>query len=539
MCYKKKLMRSSQHRQWYDALRPHRFARPGRHVRGDNNSFARKAVLPLLAAAMLAGAPGAHAGPAFDAQALNRLFDGSSVGGSAAGAPVLGANAQAHLSEDQRRTLDALNAALPASARAWPGYDFLGKPFLAVLKDGSAVLVGHTSPPPNFRPVNYKGRLVYVAANGPDIGFSFKLDYEFSGQKITAVQADSNSDASNLVRLAIHERFHDYQHGSPFKTHTGSYRVEDGEDLALAALENRALSDWLRTGAPDAMRDFAAVRVRRRALFPGTGAENGQENLEGTARYVEQEVYSAMESPAKSRDELVNALERPLKIDHLEKGRLYPVGAALGRFLQQQTPGAWQADVAAGRGLSDLVLSRLALGQPEADSRLVRLTSGSDYARLLAEGRLSVAALQKRRQAALQRFNAQPGRRILLNDSRESGYFSSNGWLTYPDGSMLFDPVSKYIGEGFELKGIMILSTSTSLEFFLPPGGRMEIDGAAWTPGSGPRSFSRILVTGTGVKIESGPGTLGDGGPALVIDISDPSPSPAAVSAGCGDCVAP
>lgn len=495
-------------------------------------------VLPLLAAALLAGAP-AQAAPAFDAQALSRLFDGSSVRGGASGATVLGTNAQANLSEDQRRTLDALNAALPASARAWPGYDFLGKPFLAVLKDGSAVLVGHTSPPPNFRPVNYKGRLVYVAANGPDIGFSFKLDYDFAGQKITAVQSDSNSNASNLVRLAIHERFHDYQRGSSFKTHTGSYRVEEGEDLALAALENRALSDWLKTGAPDAMRDFAAVRMRRRALFPGTAAENGEENLEGTARYVDQEAYSAMESPATSRDGLVNALELPLKIDSLEKWRLYPVGAVLGRFLQQQTPGAWQADVAAGRGLSELVLNRLALGQTEADSRLIRLTSGSDYARLLAEGRLSVAAEQKRRQDALQRFNAQPGRRILLKASRAQGYFSSDGWLSFPDGSMLFDPVSKYIGAGFELKGIMLLSTNTSLEFFLPPGGRMEIDGAAWTPGMGPRSFSRILVTGTGVKIESGPGTLGDGGPALVIDISGPSPSPAADSAGCGDCVAP
>ena len=87
----------------------------------------------------------------------------------------------------------------------------------------------------------------------------------------------------------------------------------------------------------------------------------------------------------------------------------------------------------------------------------------------------------------------------------------------------------------------MLLSTNASLEFFLPPGARVEIDGAAWTPGSGLRSFSRILVTGTGVKIESGPGTLGDGGPALVIDISGPgsSRSPVSGSAGCGECVAP
>ena len=395
--------------------------------------------LPIFAAALLGGASSAQAAPAFDAQALNRLFDGSSIGGNASGVPVLGTNAQAILSEDQGRTLDALNAALPASARAWPGYDFLGKPFLAVLKDGSAILVGHTSPPPNFRPVNYKGRLVYVAANGPDIGFSFKLDYDFAGQKITAVQADSNSNASNLVRLAIHERFHDFQHGSPFKTHTGSYLVEEGEDLALAALENRALSDWLKTSAPDAMRDFAAVRMRRRALFPGTAAEDGQENLEGTARYVDQEAYSAMESPAKSRDELVNALERPLEFDQLEKWRLYPVGAVLGRFLQRQTPGAWQADVTAGRDLSELVLNRLALGQTEADSRLVRLTSGPDFARLREEGRRSVAAVQTRRQDALRRFNVQPGRRILLK--ARPGYFSSKGWLSLPDESILFDPV--------------------------------------------------------------------------------------------------
>jgi hypothetical protein len=289
------------------------------------------------------------------------------------------------------------------------------------------------------------------------------------------------------------------------------------------------------------MRDFAAVRMRRRALFPGTAAENGQENIEGTARYVDQEAYAAMESLAQSRNELVSALERPLEMGNMAKRRLYPVGAVLGRFLQSQAPGTWQADVAAGRGLSELVLDRLALAQTEADARLARLTSGPDYAHLLAEGRLSVTALQKKRTDALQRFNAQAGRRVLLKASQSASYFSSNGWLDYPDGSTMFDPVSKYIGEGFELKEIMLLSTNGSLEFFLPPGGRIEIDGAPWTPGSGARSFSRILVAGTGVKIESGLGTIGDGGPALVIDISGHASSPAspATPAGCGNCVAP
>ena len=54
-------------------------------------------------------------------------------------------------------------------------------------------------------------------------------------------------------------------------------------------------------------------------------------------------------------------------------------------------------------------------------------------------------------------------------------------------------------------------------EFFLAPGGRIEVDGAAFAAGAGPIPFTRIVMTGTGVTMDAGPGTIEENGGIVTI----------------------
>ncbi|OGS37584.1 MAG: hypothetical protein A2506_04045 [Elusimicrobia bacterium RIFOXYD12_FULL_66_9] len=453
----------------------------------------------------------------FDSASLGRLFDGARTYAPLAVTAAPG-RTRAALNQEQSETLAALFKAVPAAARAWPGYDFLDRPFLVTMTDGSAVLIGHPAPPPDFRPVAFAGRLVYVSDRGPAIGFAFKTNFDFAGAKVMAVRGGDKSTPAELVRFAVHERFHDHQHGYDFTRGYESYRVEEAEDVALAALEDQALARWLRTDDADAMRDFAALRTRRRTLFPGTAAETGEENNEGTARFVETAADVAMEGDAASKQVILRGLETLYGVEDMPKWRLYAVGAALGRFMESQTPGAWQREVQDGRRLSDMALARLAVGPAEADARVARLTAGPEYAAALAAGRKSVADLKAQRQEVLRRFEGQAGLRVVLqSNSGDSEYFSGKKWIDYPDGSMLFDPVGEYVGAGFELKDIMLRKTEASeLEFFLPAGSLIEIDGAPRRPGVSGR-FASVRLEARGVRVEIGPGTFSDEGKTLRI----------------------
>ena len=78
---------------------------------------------------------------------------------------------------------------------------------------------------------------------------------------------------------------------------------------------------------------------------------------------------------------------------------------------------------------------------------------------------------------------------------------------------MLFDPVGEYVGAGFELKDIMLRKTEASeLEFFMPAGSLIEIDGAPRRAGCFTGRFATVRLEARGVRVELGPGAIGDDG---------------------------
>lgn len=440
--------------------------------------------------------------------------------------PRVRAAAEKNVPEKARQTLDALWPALHAAQRAWPGYDALGKPLLVAFSDGSALMVGHPAPPAEFRRITYRSMTAYVAERGPTINFDFRLDYEFGGARVTAVREEPELPPRELVLLAVHERFHDFQKGFRFTPEYRKYAVEEGEDVALAALENLALAAWLETADEGAIFDFAALRLRRRALFPDTTAEISEENLEGTAQYVEAKAHEAVEGGAAARGALMKKLRSPVAVKDMPKSRLYSVGAVLGLMLESRTPGTWQRQVESGRSISELLLQGLPLNAAEAAERAARLTKNPEYARLLASGRQDAENLQRRRTEFRIRYESQPGRRVELKNKGLQGGFEDDGeWFYYADGTRLHEHVVEWVGEGkagrFRLSDRMVLDwyrgNDRVLEFFAGPEAEILIDGLPWQPDQGTRKFRTFSIIGRGVDLQFNGGRIEFGAGKLVV----------------------
>lgn len=440
-------------------------------------------------------------------------------------AAPLRAGTAAPASPAATQALDALWPAVHAAARAWPGYGVLDKPLLLTLSDGSALLIEHPAPPLEFRRIMYRGMPAYFADSYPPLDFTFRI-FDFAGAKVMAVRQNPNYSGVKLVALAIHERFHDHQSASSFNRRAKDYSVEDEQDVALAALENRSLAEWIGTGNAASMRDFAALRLKRRALNADTGVENAEENLEGTARYVQIAAQKAAEGAAAAKDSLIRELRDEVTVESLSKTRLYGVGAALSQFLESRTPGAWQPGVEAGRDVSQLALDLLALTQAEADARAARLTAGPEYAGLLSKAGAGVTRAKARRDEFLKRFRAQAGRKVVVWDKNLRGGFSDKGdWFKYPDGSLLHEWVIEWVVSGpagrLRLTEMLVLEAqrggASVVEFFAGPDAVILVDGKPWYPSRPAGAFRTFSIRGKGVELTLDGGRLESCGDALCV----------------------
>ena len=498
----------------------------------------RVAVAAALVLALLAPRPSAAQVP-IGASALDQLFDGAAVRQDAAVA-VPGRSAPSDVSQpgrllssrpsltaEQRRAMTAIEKGAAATEGAWPDHSLLAKPLLMVLSDGSALLSGWLlkdgPPPPEFRPVfEHKGKeIFYVAAKGPELNFSFRLNYPFGGKETTAVRAEKGFETpEELVELAAHERFHDFQDYFDEPPYS-RYAVEEPEDVALANMENKALAWWLRSGSMDAMKDFAALRMVRRRRFPGSAAEEQQENSEGTARYVEMAARKALRGEKSVKELLLENLEKRAELNDMPKSRLYPVGATLSLFLEKREKGRWQPEIEKGKPLSALALAEIGLDPASADARVARVTRRADYAAELAAARESVAALKAQKADALERFKNLPGQRVDIRGLK-NGHFSTWEWLDYADGTRIFDPLVRWVADGFEIKDMMALSAGEALTFVLPPGVLVETD-ARIVPGAAPAPFTTFKATGANVSIDLGPGTIQEQAGVLHVVLPKPA----------------
>lgn len=453
----------------------------------------------------------------WDRPGLDRLFDGSRQGRGVVTVPA--PRSAPVLTVEARETLDALFAARPAATRAWPGYDMLSVPLLISLRDGTAVLAGAASAPPGFEPIDYHGQRVFVAARSPTVGFMFKRNFDLYGTKVTAVAASDERSGAALIQLAAHEHFHDHQHGWSFPHAGDDYDVEQAEDIALARQEGEALAHWLESGDIEAMKDFSALRRHRRALFPGTAAEESQENSEGMARYVDSASLEAADPSRRAK--LIKDTRFAPRLEDMDKGRLYQIGAVLGRFLETRTPGAWQGRVAGGRSVSELALGLLPMDQAEEDARIARLTAGAAFAKDLAAGAADVKEYQDRRDRARAEFRNHPGLRVKLYTEKGTYFSDDKAWFREPDGTTLHEHMIEITGGGpssaVSVKDRVVASGRRYFEFVVDRPVTVVVDGAPWDGRPGRLGYRELVLTGAGVDIRVTDGGLDYDGSILKV----------------------
>jgi hypothetical protein len=337
-----------------------------------------------------------------------------------------------------------------------------------------------------------------------------------------AVRGSETRTPSSLVLLAVHEDFHGYQRGRFIQGYE-PYEVEDPEDVALAGRENQALVRWLEKGDAETLRDFAAARMRRRKLLPGTTAETGEENLEGTARYVE--LGSGEALGESSHEALIRALREPVQIEDMAKRRLYAVGAASCLYLESETPGSWQNRVETGERVSEMVLDRLGVSSKEADARVSRLTSGPEYAAMLSRAREGVSGLQARREETLRAFESSDGTKVRLTGGLSRHFVDNGAWFRYRNGTLLHEHVIEWFGEGpgsrLKLFDRMVLEADDGIEFYIDSAARIVIDGRDWS-GEGLIAFKTMSISAPGAEIFLQGGSVEREGSGLSIAV-DPA----------------
>lgn len=410
----------------------------------------------------------------------------------------------------------------PACERAWPGYRPLFQPLLLAFEGRGSLLIGARTRPRGFLADTATQGAAAASFRPFQPAFDYVADFDLDGTTVTALRLSGRADASRAAGFFLHERFHGFQRQRFEKTPWEPYLVESAADVALAGLENRSLARWVTTGAPDAMRDFAALRARRRRLFPGSAAELAEERIEGTARYVELAGVAASSSPAAVRSELAAELNEPASEFALHKRRNYGVGAALCRWLDAEKVPAWRAEVEAGLAPSELVLRSLALDRGEAGARVARLTRLPGYAAAKRSAERGIADLRAARAGWRRHYDALPGLRLVLTSSAAAASFTGD-WLDYPDRSSLL-VASEWVVERPEIKvrlrddkGVLrrMGRDGPEAEFVVPPGAVIGLDDMPWTPKPGRARFKTLTIKDARIALSAGPGVLVDDGKYL------------------------
>lgn len=415
----------------------------------------------------------------------------------------------------------------PACERAWPGYEALSQPLLLAFGKRLSLLLGARTLPKGFWPNPFADFPEAASLRAFEPRFSYVDDFDLDGTTTTALRLRTPLDAEDSARYFLHERFHRFQHDRFKAIPWEPYLVESPVDIALAAFEDRSLALWLESGDPEAPRDFAALRARRRRLFPGTAAELTEERNEGTAKFVDSAGGEVTLSSAAVRRSLVANLRALTSVFELHKWRAYAVGAALCRWLDAEKVPGWRRAVEGGRAPSEIVLQRLALEPSEVDERCGRLTRLPAYAEAERAAAREIAELREERDEMRRNYDMLQGRRLIITLSSGPGAGFSGNWIDYPGGNSLLI-VAEWVLErpGLKIrlrdnKGVWRRWREHESEFVVPPTAVVTLDGARWTPKPGRAPFRSLAIADERIALTAGPGMLDDDGRSLRLNLPD------------------
>lgn len=401
----------------------------------------------------------------------------------------------------------------------WPGYDVFGQPVLLYEAGVRSFLIAHPNPPAGYGPVFSSPRAVFVKQGPvPNLNFTFSFHFPVNGADSFAYRYRPDGKPEQDIRTVVHERFHVFQQ-TGFKPGRYGERASepDGEDLAMAALEQKVLKSALAAGSPEAaaryLGQFVAARETRYARFPDARhQETYEERSEGTARYVE---YGLMlrEGLAPQPGGPAALFSAHLNwfpdVDAMEKSRYYATGAAQGLLLDRAGRGDWKARVAAGSAPYDVTSQ--AFAPRDAAAALADAKREHGYDALLGTGLQTAAAFQTAKAAAIAAYEAQPGIEWSAPTANDMGYsaaspsYKLNGSDTLMPKMYMID--ARTDGYSLNVTDRPAVLGDGAVRFHA--SAALTLNGQPFQPADGVYRFESLTLTEAGLDLSvSRPGTL-------------------------------
>ena len=244
-----------------------------------------------------------------------------------------------------------------------------------------------------------EGHALSVLSSIPNFKFQVYLGPQVSGVYVMIVDLGDDTfnpfadHMSGWRDFVMHELFHHYQ-GTAFAFKIGrdfkSYAYDAG-NLELAALEDRALRAAAVAADAEARlqaaRHFVGIRFWRAAREPSVKHDEGQERIEGTARYLERRLGFRLASDGSFQlvtepEELLGDgrySERGVR-KHYSFSRFYETGAAIMRLLEQFEVEDVASRIEAGQSPAQVLADHLGVGQEMAEGLLAEARAAYDPA---------------------------------------------------------------------------------------------------------------------------------------------------------------
>jgi len=433
--------------------------------------------------------------------------------------------------------LSAASVTAPGRQEVWRGYDLLAQPVLLYRDPGFSMLVGHPSPPPDFRPFPSAifPRFSVYASTEPrlDVSSVFYTAYPLGGKRVFVTRYGEKEDVLETIATVVHERFHVYQDGTDgsapaFKNlYSGRelYASDmEPENLALAGMEETLLARALLDGRKDqeAIKDLISVRMLRRGLFGMKWAalDNDLERLEGTAEYVTGRVKELISEDGGvfSAETLARTLlrepEQDETVEHLLHGRQYNTGAAICLLLDRHVPG-WKRRVAGEEYPFEILLKAFPVPTAELRARAAAAKKELGYGIRLKYAGYALDSARLRMKEANEAFLAHAGPRLVLRapytgDTKVS--YRSKTVHKLNDRTELFVDNPLY---EFANGGVRLLVRDATLQVFSGKDGSEMIQvllssapsvlagGKPAAPSAVPADAAEVLVEAPGVTLSA------------------------------------
>jgi hypothetical protein len=420
----------------------------------------------------------------------------------------------------------------------WPGYNLAERPVLLYKPSQWALLLNSRVAVDGFYPLpqswpHLKGDVQFQSGTYRDLAGQLAFDVTVGTKKVVAVPvsdlyAQRPEPALALFALLVHEAFHQYQNEAfvhePDSQSEERYPIQDRENTALAFLEIQLLTKALdasvakrRDEVESCLKEFVAVRDARWRRNQFVRAfEHHEEIHEGTAKYVEVKSLSLTGGlhysaglPGSLADDFRSAslpgyllrefsarvTEGSVTPADMPRNRIYPVGAALGLFLDDIDP-EWKKRVTINAGDVSF-LSLIKDGIHLEDGALPDLLAEAKKTHKYEDARQAadrlITAHEKGFRDALAAFQAQRGYRIQiklksdgLNRSRSTG---TTRWTVDEGRRSLCPQYNVYALRrsdlSLNLHGVAVLeeqdwdARTKTVTFFVPGVHSLLVDGAA------------------------------------------------------------